>query len=291
LIKQLLQNNPEMKGMIKKTRSTGVYLGSGSYGEVAEVVSPQGTVYAAKKFWMSQRQEQFLKMFVKEVKLLSRLNHPNIVKYHGISIEARTDALLLLMERLQTNLSVYLLSDSPPDYPRKLSILKDVATGLTYLHGQDPTIIHRDLTAKNVLLDSRVRAKIADFGNARIAEIDSGECKTMSGIPGTQPYMPPEACSTNARYNKKIDIFSFGHLALFTMIQESPDDLLPSIRYEQDGSVVALTELQRREKYIHKLFQQLDESHPLVTVIKICLNGRPTMRPSAYTLVSKLEDI
>ena len=290
LLQKLLHNNPEMT-MIKLRESRKVYLGHGSYGEVVEVVSEEGIVYAAKKFWISQHQKNFCKMFIKEVELLSKLDHPNIVKYHGISIEASTDAPLLLMERLQTNLSVYLLSDSPPDYPRKLSILKDVATGLTYLHGQDPTIIHRDLTAKNVLLDSRVRAKIADFGNARIAEIDSGECKTMSGIPGTQPYMPPEACSTNAKYNKKIDVFSFGHLALFTMIQESPDDLLPSIRYEQDGSVVALTELQRREKYIHKLFQQLEESHPLVTVIKICLNGRPTMRPSAYTLVSKLEEI
>ena len=280
-----------MKGMIKKTRSTGVYLGSGSYGEVAEVVSPQGTVYAAKKFWMSQRQEQFLKMFVKEVKLLSRLNHPNIVKYHGISIEARTDALLLLMERLQTNLSVYLLSDSPPDYPRKLSILKDVAAGLSYLHAQDPAIIHRDLTAKNVLLDSHLRAKIADFGNARIAQIDSGGHKTMTGHPGTQPYMPPEACQSKSKYNKKIDVFSFGHLALFTMIQESPEDILPYKDYDQGPSPVVLTEIQRREKYMRKLYQELDERHPLVTMIKKCLHDLPRERPSAYTVVSKLEDI
>ena len=292
LIQRLLQINPEMKKMIKRTWSTDVYLGHGSYGEVAEVISRGGVVYAAKKFWLSQRQEHFLEMFVKEVNLLSRLDHPNIVKYHGISIEARTDALLLLMERLQINLSEYLLtSDSPPDYPRKLSILQDVATGLTYLHGQDPAIIHRDLTAKNVLLDSHMKAKIADFGNARIAQIDSGEHKTMTGHPGTQPYMPPEACLTNSRYNKKIDVFSFGHLALFTMIQESPEDILPPNHYEQDRAPVALTEIQRREKYMRKLYQEFDERHPVVAMIKICLHDIPRERPSAYAVVSILEGI
>ena len=279
-----------MKQMLKTTQSTGVHLGHGSYGAVGEVISKKGVIYAAKKFWISQHQEQFHKMFVKEVKLLSSLNHPNIVKYHGISIESRTDALLLLMERLETNLSECVLSDSPPDYPRKLSILTDVATGLTYLHGQDPAIIHRDLTAKNVLLDSHMRAKIADFGNARIAQIDSGEHKTMTGHPGTQPYMPPEACSANSKYNKKLDIFSFGQLSLFTMIQESPEDLKPPNHYVQDKQI-PLTEIERREQYMQKLYQELDESHRLVDLIKQCLNDRPKMRPSAHTLVSILETI
>ena len=70
---------------MKPTQSTKVFLGHGSYGEVGEVVSREGTVYAAKKYWISQHQKKFYMMFVKEAKLLSKLDHPNIVKYHAIA--------------------------------------------------------------------------------------------------------------------------------------------------------------------------------------------------------------
>ena len=124
------------------------------------------------------------------------------------------------MEKLDGSLDDLL--ETVPNIPLvlKQSILEDVSRGLLYLHMHDPQIIHRDLTAKNVLLTSSLVAKITDFGNSRIINLPPGQlAKTMSRLPGTQAYMPPEALSGSSRYGPSLDVFSFGHLALFTITQ------------------------------------------------------------------------
>ena len=138
------------------------------------------------------------------------LHHPNIVQYQGISLLPDSKLPALVMEQLQTNLHNYLLN---PSYANLLlnakvsiRILHDIAEGLTYLHNHKPLVIHRDLTAKNVLLTSERVAKISDFGNSRIIDIDpacSSAFKSTTHVPGTVIYMPPEACSDHAKFNKK----------------------------------------------------------------------------------------
>ena len=99
-------------------------------------------------------------------------------------------------------------------------MLEDVSRGLLYLHKHTPQIIHRDLTAKNVLLTSSLVAKITDFGNSRIVNLQPGQlARTLSRLPGTLVYMPPEALEASSRYGPILDIFSFGHLALFVGLQ------------------------------------------------------------------------
>ncbi|CAI8019243.1 Receptor-type tyrosine-protein phosphatase alpha [Geodia barretti] len=82
--------------------------------------------------------------------------------------------------------------------------------GLQHLHQQKPAIIHRDLTANNVLLKNGV-AKIGDFGNSRIVDLKTSEPLTTR--PGTIDYMPPEAME-GGLYNEKLDIFSYSHLVI-----------------------------------------------------------------------------
>ena len=102
----------------------------------------------------------------------------------------------------------------------KVSFLEDVSRGLDYLHKRDPPIVHRDLTAKNILLTSSLSAKITDMGNSRIVSLRPGQlAKTLSQLPGTLVYMPPEALSDDHRYGPSLDIFSLGHLALYTLTQ------------------------------------------------------------------------
>ena len=152
--------------------------------------------------------------------MMSDLRHPNITLFLGVCFLPNFRLPVLLMERLDSSLDDLL--EAVPNIPLALkrSMLEDVSKGLLYLHYRTPQIIHRDLTAKNVLLTSYFVAKITDLGNSRIVNLQPGQlARTMSQLPGTLVYMSPEALSASSRYGPSLDIFSFGHLALFTLLQ------------------------------------------------------------------------
>jgi serine/threonine protein kinase len=158
--------------------------------------------------------------YVQECQLMSDLRHPNITQFLGLCFLPNCQLPVLVMERLDSSLDDLL--ESVPNIPLALkrSMLEDVARGLLYLHNHDPQIIHRDLTAKNVLLTPSLVAKITDFGNSRIVNIQPGQiAQTLSRNPGTLVYMPPEALTAAARYGPSMDIFSFGHLGIFVGLQ------------------------------------------------------------------------
>ena len=151
---------------------------------------------------------------------MSDLRHPNITQFLDVCFLPDCQLPVLLMERLDSSLDDLL--ETVPNIPLALkrSILEDVSRGLLYLHKHTPQIIHRDLTAKNVLLTPSLIAKITDFGNARFVNLQPGQlARTLSQLPGTLSYMPPESLSTSARYGPSLDVFSFGHLTLFTINQ------------------------------------------------------------------------
>ena len=92
--------------------------------------------------------------------------------------------------------------------------------GWVYLHTRNPPVVHRDLSARNVLLTSAMVAKISDLGNARIVNLLPGQLvRTLTSVPGTHVYMPPESFDEGSRYGPLLDIFSFGHLSLYTLTQ------------------------------------------------------------------------
>ena len=162
--------------------------------------------------------------FIRECRLMSSLNHKNVTEFLGIFYAPPDRLPLLVMERLDTSLANH-LSEKVLLITDKESILKDVACGLIYLHGRQPQpIIHRDLTATNILLNlhPQLTAKIGDMGNSRF--VDASSRKALTRVPGTLVYMPPEALGETLEgetpcYGTSLDIFSFGHLALYTAIQ------------------------------------------------------------------------
>ena len=190
-------------------------------------------------------------------------------------------------------------SDTPkPFFPLilKCSILHNVASGLAFLHERTPPIIHRDLSAPNVLLTSGMMAKIADLGVARIVP-RMRAAATLTKAPGASIYMPPEAleiiseeeekqCS---KYGVSIDIFSFGVVAIFTLSQTFPCNLLaPNYRNKQ-RQIVGRSELERRAKYMQMIYSQLREDHPLLKMIERCLDF-PEDRPNIGEVLSLLEE-
>ena len=282
-------------------------LGHGAYGSV-EVVLWHGVEYAAKRLRTDVRgqnkKKKFYQQFHSEYELLSSLRHKNIVEYRGVCFLSHSDfgdVPLLMMERLKIDLHRRLL-DYSKQYPsplmlkEKVSILLDVAEGLEYLHTHQPQVIHGDLTATNVLLDEKGTAKIGDFGNARMLSYDQSSCfETTTRNLGTLSYTAPEVFPVHAlqSFNAKIDSFSFGHLALFVMINEFPINLLPPVEMKPDGTKEALSEMERRKEYIDTL-QNMCESNnisPMVTLVTDCLDNRPKQRPLATDLVIRLKSL
>ena len=238
----------QLKRYTRRAKPTGEVLGSGTYGSVIGLTSVGETV-AGKVFRVSAT-SQLQALATKvcgEVITMLQLNHPNIVQCKGVALLPDKSPLpVLLMERLMTSLHAYLLHQDNSNLPveRKVSFLLDIARGLDYLHSHTPAIIHRDLTATNVLLTSQLTAKITDFGNSRFLDLDpSTTSRTFTTVHGTLEYMPPEAQGVTAqgvskKFYPSLDVFSFGHLSLFTVTQTQVTLLPPTSTDPETGIYV-----------------------------------------------------
>ena len=233
--------------------------------------------------------------FVEECKLMSQLRHPHIVQFLGVAYLPGSPIPVLLMEKLQTSLDNLL--ETSPNIPLdvKVHLLTGTARGVVYLHSHTPPIAHRDLTARNILIDSGLAAKIADLGVARMVNIQPGQlAATMTAGPGNNLYMPPETVQEEGvtRYNTAIDIFSFGVVSLFTLTQTFPKDLKPHNYLDpRTRRIVGRSEIERREHYIQPMQADLGETHPLVKLTLDCLEYLPEDRPSAVEVLRRLEEV
>ena len=263
---------------------TGLVLGHGSYGDVVEV-EYGGKRYAAKKY-RHVGVENLIGIFGREHAILAQIRHRNIVPYYGMCTLAPENTTALVMQRMEMNLSVYLEYKGNVDMllQRKLQILHDVVQGLHHLHTQRPAIIHRDLTATNILLNSKGVAKISDFGNSCTVDL-SVSPELLTSNPGTLDYMPQEALE-GGLYNDKMDIFSLGHLSIYVVIQHRPHPLLRHT-YRERGRLIPRTEAERRAVYLDEAKSQLngEDQHPLYSTIIRCLQEDPDLRPSCADIL------
>ena len=264
-------------------------LGRGSYGWVVEMRF-RGLKCAGKKFYRdlhkrngARTREECESIYTSrcydECLLLSSLKHPNIVQFLGIAKDRDNYLPILVMEYVPFTLSRSLEEHGKFPLPISLGILVDVAMGVRYLHENNPQIIHRDLSANNVLLTSEMKAKIADLGMARILNATPA----MSKCPGTSTYMPPEVFVECPEYRTEIDLFSYGVLLLHVLCGEWPHP--GKAKEHKHGALVAHSEYMRRKKYISKL----GDDHPMLPLIGQCLNDEPTKRPNAEQILDYVQ--
>ena len=314
LAQDFLSDHPELRPfLLFDVQFTGTRIGGGAYGKVEEVVVPVGaaakTIYAFLQEGDDATAAELPKAvteFVRECQLMSTLRHPNIVQFLGVAFFPGSRLPALVMERLLTSLHDLLAPDTPPpcgavtplsfSIAQKCSVLHNVASGLAYLHERSPPVIHRDLSARNVLLDSEMVAKIADLGVARIVP-HVRAAATMTKGPGASVYMPPEVFSEKSRYSASIDVFSLGVVTIFTIGEVFPcDPQEPNYVDENSGLLVARTELQRRSKYMRyvneqlRACSQLSGDHPLIRLIQQCLHNLPAKRPGIREVLPLLEE-
>ena len=282
--------------VISSLHLSGRILGQGAYGVVLEAEIP-GATCAVKKLhdvfqtgdaeWVDdQALEIYRTKFIRECKLLSSIRHPYIVQFLGVHFFPGSATPALVMEKLLTNLHGFLQPDTQhkPYIPvgLKISILHNVAQGLLFLQSHSPPIIHRDLSAKNVLLNIGMEAKIADLGVARLMPASK---ILMTKGPGNSIYLPPEAHGD--AYDISIDLFSLGVLALFTFTLIFPDPL-PATYTDVEGKVIGRTEIERRSVCMKELYEQLQNDHEIVSLIEKCLDNHPVQRPDIREIVQVL---
>ena len=238
----------------------------------------------------SRREKQsIIARFAEECLTHSKLRHPNIVQLIGIYYTPGSRVPTLVMELMPLSLASAL--ERYPDIPSHVKnvILLDVSLGLYFLHDRTPPIIHRDLTANNVLLSESMRAKIADLGVARIVNINRAQMSMhMTATPGTPCYMPPEAFIAKPLYDAKLDVFSMGNLIVHVSIQEWPIPLMEMFCPDPDhpGRLIAVTEVDRRADYLDRM----GEGHPLTALATCCLQNDPRLRPTTSEIVQGVED-
>ena len=271
-------------------------VGRGSYG-AAFRVKIDGVPRIAKRIHnillssdvSSSAKRSIQERFYRECALLSRLDHPNVVEFVGVYFNPmdRRD-VTLIMELLYMPLESLINPENHPNIPLsvKLHILRDVSSGILYLHTRfDQAVIHRDLTVTNVLLTRDLQAKIVDLGVSKL--LSNYDMQKHSMCPGNASYMPPEALREDPSYDTSLDVFSFGHLTLHVDIQRYPTTFV--VFHSESMMEAACSgelEILRRKKWIEMV------SHDcLRDVILQCLRDRPEERPSTKKLACTMKTL
>ena len=270
-------------------------LGSGSYGGVCRAKC-DGLPCAAKIMHPTlfdlrdPGTASYLERFEGECRLLSLARHPNVVQYLATYRDPDTRLPVLLMELCDESLCRFLeRSPGPLSYHIELNISHDIALALVYLHSNG--LIHRDLTANNVLMIAGVRAKVTDFGMSKLARVNP-RVTPMTLCPGNLQYMSPEALEEPPSYTEKLDIFSFGVLLVQIMTRQFPDagprfQVVNDPRYPDGNFRIVVPETQRRSAHLKLIIG----THPLKAMALNCLKGKERERPSAQQLSNSLSEL
>ncbi|KAI4335665.1 hypothetical protein L6164_014293 [Bauhinia variegata] len=238
----------------KATRnfSDTLLIGEGGFGTVYKAQLEDGQIVAVKR----AKKESFESLkteFSNEIELLAKIDHRNLVKLLGY-IDKGNERLLIteyvpngtLREHLDGQRGRIL------DFNQRLEIAIDVAHGLTYLHQYaEKQIIHRDVKSSNILLTESMRAKVADFGFARLGSMDSDQTHISTKVKGTVGYLDPEYMKTY-QLTPRSDVYSFGILLLEIVTGRRPVELKKPVeervtlrwafRKYHDGNAVELVD-------------------------------------------------
>uniref|UniRef100_A0A0E0PJP3 non-specific serine/threonine protein kinase n=1 Tax=Oryza rufipogon TaxID=4529 RepID=A0A0E0PJP3_ORYRU len=263
-------------------------LGEGGYGPVYKGKLPDGKVVAVKQ--LSESSHQGKSQFVTEVATISAVQHRNLVKLHGCCIDSKSP--LLVYEYLENgSLDQALFRDTglKLDWTKRFEIILGIARGLTYLHEESSVrIVHRDIKASNILLDTDLTPKISDFGLAKL--YDEKKTHISTAIAGTFGYLAPEY-AMRGRLTEKADVFAFGVVALETVAGRSNiDNSLEESKVNLFGWAWSLYEKEQALEIVDPRIKEFssDEALRVIHVALMCTQGSPHQRPPMSKVVAML---
>uniref|UniRef100_A0A1X7VCW3 Protein kinase domain-containing protein n=1 Tax=Amphimedon queenslandica TaxID=400682 RepID=A0A1X7VCW3_AMPQE len=251
---------------------TDTDLGRGGWGVVL-IGEFRGQRVAVKQMHDVIQGTEYMELLHREINTMSQLRHPNLLQFIGAVLDHPSGNLMIITEVMDTSLrSAYErkeLTTDPGCRPVILSIMRDVAVGLNYLHCLPDPIIHRDVSSANVLLESKGhnkwKTKISDFGSANLAQA------AFTKAPGALVYGAPECfqsvVDSGRLQTTKVDVFSYG---------------------------ITLCEILTCRFPEHQYFQQMLQSikeYNLSSLIEQCTQKRPQERPDMKQVIDSIDKV
>ncbi|CAI9276021.1 unnamed protein product [Lactuca saligna] len=271
-------------------------LGIGGFGAVYYGKLQDGREVAVKRLY--EHNYKRVQHFMNEIKILTRLRHPNLVVLYGCT-SRQSHELLLVYEyisngTLADHLHGELANPSLLTWPVRMNIAIETARALVYLHASE--IIHRDVKTSNILLDHNFSAKVADFGLSRLLPNDVTNISTApQGTPG---YVDPQY-HNRYQLTDKSDVYSFG-VVLIELISS-----MVAVDLNRSQDEISLANLALNRIQIGALDQLIDpvllgsdpDAEIMRTITSVaelafrCLQYYSEMRPTMNEVLDVLEDI
>ncbi|KAF8377201.1 hypothetical protein HHK36_030574 [Tetracentron sinense] len=298
---------PELIAATRNFAAEGI-IGDGSFGFVYKARLSNGVLVAIKKLGLDAFQG--FREFRAEMEILGKLRHRNIVKILGYCVSGADRILIYeFVEKGSLDQWLYDTSSvdessvsspstlrSPLSWETRIKIIREVAMGLSYLHYLESPIIHRDIKASNVLLDSEFEAHIADFGFAR--RIQGTHSHVSTQVAGTMGYMPPEYKDGATAATVKADVYSFGILMLEVATGKRPNWPMKM----ESGKEVGLAEWARKMVGQSREIEMVDETvskdglreaevREYFRIACLCSSEKARERPSMSEVVSLLNHL
>uniref|UniRef100_A0A7E4UPQ6 Protein kinase domain-containing protein n=1 Tax=Panagrellus redivivus TaxID=6233 RepID=A0A7E4UPQ6_PANRE len=257
-------------------------IGSGSFGKVYEGVYKGKTVAVKRYKAVAFGSKTEVDMFCREVSILCRLKHPNVIAFVGACLDDPSQ--FAIVTEFIAGGSLYRLLHVEKrvfEMMLKLCIAVDVARGMRYLHELTvEPVIHRDLNSHNILLHSNGRAVVADFGESRF--MAHHEEDNLTKQPGNLRWMAPEVFTQSCRYDHKVDVFSYAlviweiHAAELPFSSLKPAAAAAEMAYKKSRPELPTSATPQFPAHVLKM-------------VKNAWNPNPDMRPDFCQILNELE--
>ncbi|KAG1703576.1 hypothetical protein DVH05_007520 [Phytophthora capsici] len=264
-------------------------IGRGGYGEVYKGMYDGRAVAVKMLFPETRKSTRHVTEFLTEVKMMTVMDHPRVVEFVGVSWNNLMDLCVVTEFMAGGDLRAWLNDRADNAAPvgfdfTKVKIATHVVHALAYLHSLTPSVIHRDLKSRNILLSENEDAKLADFGASR-ERVD----RTMTAGVGTSLWIAPEVMM-GERYDDKADMFSFGVVLSELDSQQNPyanaKDKNPAGRKMPETAILQLVAMGKlRVEFSPGALKGMVQLGTACTAID------PTERPSAAEAFRKLQTI
>ncbi|XP_047979727.1 receptor-like cytosolic serine/threonine-protein kinase RBK1 isoform X2 [Salvia hispanica] len=269
--------------------SSDKMIGKGGHAEVYKGMLHDGQVVAVKKIMKGEKNDEGKNGdFLAELGIIAHIDHPNAAKLIGFSADQGLYLVLQYSPHGSLATSLHGSEDCHLDWGTRYKVAIGVAKGLQYLHSScQRRIIHRDITASNILLSEDYEAQISDFGLAKWLP-EGWAHLVVTPIEGTFGYMAPEYFM-HRLVNEKTDVFAFGVLLLELItgrraVDSSSQSLVMWAKpHLENSSVEEIADPRLGGNY------DVVEMKRAMFTASTCIHHQPTLRPNMMRVVQLLK--